>query len=99
MTNNEKSITHAVIVKRLKMLDRYNPALYDHDLNRIIKIFANRGYAIDYPTAVFIWDKVVYDRFSEPKLTLCDDDDDDDDEEIFNDASVYFDLNEEEQLK
>jgi hypothetical protein len=71
-------------MKRLKVKEQYNHHLeYTNDIDRIVKIFADRDYEISATDAVKAWE-----QFSENMcagwMSLGDDD------EVFADSFSYF---------
>jgi hypothetical protein len=71
-------------MKKLKVKEQYNHHFeYQNDINRIVEIFADKGYEISATDAVHAWE-----QFSENMcagwMSLGDDD------EVFEDAFSYF---------
>jgi hypothetical protein len=74
-------------MKKLKFRDPYNHHHeYTNDIDRIVKVFADRGYEISHQDAVRAWE-CVSESMCAGWLTLNSTDDD----EIFNDSFRYFD--------
>lgn len=72
-------------MKKLRFRDPYNNHHeYTNDIDRIVKIFADRGYEITHEEAVRAWE-CVSESLCAGWLNLGDDDD-----EIFRDAFYYF---------
>jgi hypothetical protein len=72
------------MLKKLKVKEQYNHHFeYTNDIDRIVKIFADRGYEISATDAVRAWE-----QFSENMAAgwMCLGDDD----EVFADAFSYF---------
>jgi len=70
--------------KKLKVKEPYNHHFeYTNDIDRIVKIFAERGYEISASDAVKAWEKFSYDM-SAGWMSLGSDD------EVFDDAFYYF---------
>jgi hypothetical protein len=72
------------MLKKLKVKEQYNHHFeYQSDINRIVEIFADKGYEISATDAVHAWE-----QFSENMcagwMSLGDDD------EVFEDAFSYF---------
>lgn len=72
------------MLKKLKVNQRYNHHYeYTNDIDRIVEVFADRGYEISHTDAVLAWE-----QFSENMcagwMSLGDDD------EVFQDAFSYF---------
>ena len=72
------------MLKQLKVKKQYNHHFeYTNDIDRIVKIFADKGYEISATDAVHAWE-----MFSESMcagwMSLGDDD------EVFEDAFSYF---------
>ena len=73
------------MLKRLQFKKEYNHHFeYTKDINRIIKIFADRGYEIFEPDAVYAWENVSR-NWAAGWLSLHDAD-----EEIFQDCFKYL---------
>jgi hypothetical protein len=71
-------------MKRLKVKEQYNHHFeYKNDIDRIVKIFANRGYEISHTDAVFAWEQFSY-SMAAGWMSLGSDD------EVFEDAFSYF---------
>jgi hypothetical protein len=67
--------------KQLKVKEPYNHHFeYQNDIDRIVKIFADRGYDISHQDAVRAWE-MVSDNWAAGWLTLHEDE-----EEIFQDC-------------
>lgn len=74
-------------MKKLRFRDPYNSHHeYTNDIDRIVKIFADRGYEITHEEAVRAWE-CVSESLCAGWLNL----DSSDDDEIFRDAFYYFD--------
>lgn len=72
------------MLKKLKVKERYNHHFeYKNDIDRIVKIFADRGYEISYSDAVHAWEEYS-DSMCAGWMSLGTDD------EVFNDAFYYF---------
>jgi hypothetical protein len=71
------------MLKKLKFKDYNHHFEYKNDIDRIVKIYAERGYDITYSDAVHAWEK-----FSETMCAgwMCLGDDD----EVFHDTFYYF---------
>ena len=72
------------MLKKLTVKQQYNHHFeYQNDIDRIVNIFADRGYEISHTDAVHAWE-----QFSENMcagwMSLGDDD------EVFGDAFYYF---------
>jgi hypothetical protein len=72
------------MLKKLKVKEQYNHHFeYTNDIDRIVKIFADKGYEISHTDAVRAWE-----QFSENMcagwMSLGDD------EEVFQDCFSYF---------
>jgi hypothetical protein len=71
-------------VKKLKVKEQYNHHFeYTNDIDRIVKIFEDRGYEISATDAVRAWEMFSNDM-SAGWMSLGDDD------EVFADAFSYF---------
>jgi hypothetical protein len=71
-------------MKKLKFKDPYNHHFeYTSDIERIVKIFADRGYDISHQDAVHAWE-CFSDSMCAGWMSLGDDD------EVFQDAFYYF---------
>jgi hypothetical protein len=69
---------------KLKFKDPYNHHFsYTHDIERIVKIFADRGYEISHQDAVQSWE-AYSDSMCAGWMNLGSDD------EVFNDVIYYF---------
>lgn len=74
------------MLKKLKVKERYNHHFeYTNDIDRIVKIFADRGYEISESDAVRSWEKYSKEYWCAGWLTLHETD-----EEIFNNCFKYF---------
>ena len=72
------------MLKKLKVKQPYNHHFeYQNDIERIVKIFADRGYEISHTDAVYAWGMVSND-WAARWMSLGDDD------EVFEDAFSYF---------
>jgi hypothetical protein len=72
------------MLKKLKVKQPYNHHFeYQNDIERIVKIFADRGYEISHTDAVYAWEQFS-DSMAAGWMSLGDD------EEVFNDAFYYF---------
>lgn len=72
-------------MKKLKFKYPYNHHFeYTNDIDRIVKIFADRGYKISSEDAVRSWEEYS-DSYAAGWLTLHETD-----EEIFNNCFEYF---------
>jgi len=72
------------MLKKLKVKKQYNHHFeYTNDIDRIVKIFADRGYEISETDAVHAWEQFSY-SMSAGWMSLGDDD------EVFTDAFWYF---------
>jgi hypothetical protein len=72
------------MLKKLKFKEQYNHHFeYTNDIDRIVKIFADRGYDISHTDAVFAWEQFS-DSMAAGWMSLGDDD------EVFEDAFCYF---------
>jgi hypothetical protein len=70
--------------KKLKVKELYNHHFeYKNDIDRIVKIFADRGYEISESDAVKAWEQFSYDMSAGWMSLGCD-------EEVFDDAFYYF---------
>lgn len=73
-------------MQKLRFKDPYNNHHeYTNDIDRIVKIFADRGYEITHEEAVRAWE-CVSESLCAGWLNL----DSSDDDEIFRDAFYYF---------
>ena len=71
-------------MKKLKFKDPYNSHYeYTSDIERIVKVFANRGYEISYEDAVRAWE-AFSDSMCAGWMILGSD------EQVFDDAFYYF---------
>ncbi len=73
-----------IMLKKLKVKEQYNHHFeYKNDIDRIVKIFADKGYEISHEDAVKGWE-----QFSESYCAgwMCLGDDD----EVFHDCFRYF---------
>ena len=71
-------------MKKLKVSKKYNHHFeYKNDIDRIVKIFADRGYEISHTDAVFAWEQFS-NSMAAGWMSLGDDD------EVFADAFSYF---------
>lgn len=71
-------------MKKLKVKEKYNSHFeYTNDIDRIVKIFADRGYEISYTDAVHAWEEFS-DSMCAGWMSLGSDD------EVFEDAFCYF---------
>jgi hypothetical protein len=71
-------------MKKLKFRDPYNHHYaYENDIDRIVKIFADRGYEISHQDAVRAWE-AFSDSMCAGWMNLGNDD------EVFQDAFYYF---------
>lgn len=72
------------MLKKLKFKKRYNHHFgYTNDIDRIVKIFADRGYEISHSDAVHAWEEFS-DSMCAGWMNLGEDD------EVFQDAFCYF---------
>lgn len=72
------------MMKKLKFKEPYNHHFeYQSDIDRIVKIFADRGYEISHTDAVHAWEEFS-DSMCAGWMCLGDDD------EVFSDAFSYF---------
>jgi hypothetical protein len=72
------------MLKKLKVKERYNHHFeYTNDIDRIVKIFADRGYEISHTDAVHAWEEYS-DSMCAGWMCLGSDD------EVFQDAFGYF---------
>jgi len=72
------------MLKKLKVKEPYNHHFeYTSDIERIVKIFAERGYEISHTDAVHAWEQFS-DSMCAGWMSLGDDD------EVFQDAFYYF---------
>jgi hypothetical protein len=73
-----------LMMKKLKFKEPYNHYFeYKSDIDRIVKIFADRGYEISHTDAVHAWEQFS-DSMCAGWMCLGDDD------EVFSDAFSYF---------
>jgi hypothetical protein len=73
------------MLKKLKVKEQYNHHFeYTNDIDRIVKIFADRGYEISHSDAVKGWEQFS-ESYCAGWMSLGSDDD-----EIFDDAFYYF---------
>lgn len=71
-------------MKKLRVKQKYNHHFeYTNDIDRIVKIFADRGYEISHQDAVFAWEQFS-DSMCAGWMCLGSDD------EVFGDAFYYF---------
>lgn len=71
-------------MKKLKFTDPYNHHYeYTNDIDRIVKIFADRGYEISHQDAVRAWESFS-DSMCAGWMNLGEDD------EVFQDCFSYF---------
>lgn len=71
-------------MKKLKVKAPYNHHMeYRHDIQRIVEIFANRGYEISESDAVIAWEQFSSSLFAGWMILGTDD-------EVFEDAFYYF---------
>ena len=72
------------MLKKLKFKDKYNYHYeYTNDIERIVKIFADRGYEISHTDAVQAWEEFS-DSMCAGWMCLGTD------EEVFHDCFCYF---------
>lgn len=72
------------MLKKLKVKQLYNHHFeYTNDIDRIVKIFADRGYEISHTDAVHAWEQFS-DSMAAGWMSLGDDD------QVFQDAFYYF---------
>jgi hypothetical protein len=72
------------MLKKLKVKEQYNHHFeYTNDIDRIVKIFADRGYEISATDAVKAWEMFSNDMAA-GWMSLGPDD------EVFQDAFYYF---------
>lgn len=72
------------MLKKLKVKEQYNHHFeYTNDIDRIVKIFADRGYEISSTEAVHAWE-MFSDSMCAGWMSLGQDD------EVFQDAFPYF---------
>lgn len=72
------------MMKKLKFKEPYNHHFeYKSDIDRIVKIFSDRGYEISHTDAVHAWEQFS-DSMCAGWMSLGDDD------EVFSDAFYYF---------
>jgi hypothetical protein len=72
------------MLKKLKVKEPYNHHFeYTNDIDRIVKIFADRGYEISHADAVKGWEQFSEDMAA-GWMSLGSDD------EVFEDAFSYF---------
>jgi hypothetical protein len=73
------------MLKKLKVKEQYNHHFeYTNDIDRIVTIFADRGYEISATDAVKAWEQFSNDMAA-GWMSLGSDD------EVFEDAFYYFD--------
>jgi hypothetical protein len=71
-------------MKKLKVKEQYNHHFeYKNDIDRIVKIFADRGYEISATDAIHAWEQFS-DSMCAGWMILGDDN------EVFQDCSSYF---------
>jgi hypothetical protein len=71
-------------MKKLKVSKKYNHHFeYKNDIDRIVKIFADRGYDISHSDAVRAWEQFS-ESYCAGWMSLGSDD------EVFEDAFCYF---------
>ena len=72
------------MLKKLKVKEQYNHHFeYQNDIDRIVKIFADKGYEISATDAVRAWEQFS-ENMAAGWMSLGDDD------EVFEDAFYYF---------
>jgi hypothetical protein len=72
-------------MKKLTLKEQYNHHFeYTNDIDRIVKIFADRGYEISTTDAVLAWEKYSKEYWCAGWMSLGSDD------EVFEDAFSYF---------
>jgi hypothetical protein len=72
------------VLKKLKVKKTYNHHFeYTNDIDRIVKIFADKGYEISATDAVRAWEQFS-ENMAAGWMSLGDDD------EVFTDAFWYF---------
>jgi hypothetical protein len=72
------------MLKKLKVKEKYNHHFeYTNDIDRIVKIFADRGYEISATDAVKAWEQFS-DSMCAGWMCLGEDD------EVFTDSFYYF---------
>jgi hypothetical protein len=72
------------MLKKLKVKEQYNHHVeYQNDIDRIVNIFAKRGYEISHSDAVRGWEHYS-DSMAAGWMSLGDDD------EVFADVFCYF---------
>ena len=71
------------MLKKLKVKEAHDHFEYQSDINRIVKIFADRGYEISHSDAVKAWEQHS-DRMAAGWMMLGEDD------EVFYDCFHYF---------
>ena len=72
------------MLKKLKVREKYNHHFeYQNDIDRIVKIFADKGYEISATDAVHAWE-MFSENMCAGWMSLGDDD------EVFEDAFSYF---------
>lgn len=72
------------MLKKLKVKEQYNHHFeYQNDIDRIVKIFADRGYEISHTDAVRAWE-YYSDSMAAGWMSLGEDD------EVFHDCFCYF---------
>jgi len=71
-------------MQKLKVKEQYNHHFeYKNDIDRIVKIFADRGYDISHSDAVRAWEQFS-ESYCAGWMSLGSDD------EVFEDAFCYF---------
>jgi hypothetical protein len=71
-------------MKKLKFREPYNHHFeYTNDIDRIVKIFADRGYEITHSDAVHAWENFS-ESYAAGWMSLGED------EEVFQDVFSYF---------
>lgn len=71
-------------MKKLIFKEQYGEHIeYASDIDRIVQIFADRGYEISHTDAVKAWEQFSYDMSAGWMSLGCD-------EEVFDDAFYYF---------
>jgi hypothetical protein len=72
------------MLKKLRFKEPYNHHIeYTNDIDRIVKIFADRGYEISHSDAIRAWEEFS-DSLCAGWMCLGEDD------EVFHDAFYYF---------
>jgi hypothetical protein len=72
------------MLKKLKVREHYNHHFeYQNDIDRIVKIFADKGYEISREDAVISWENYS-ESYAAGWMSLGSDD------EVFEDAFSYF---------